>query len=220
MTLIDTISEKIGNKENNIRIIDDFITNDDRLAILEYCKKMANSEGKTAFYSMPMSSELKHLYLKYTRKMIQSAEDFYNDICPITKYDLPNEDNDPSWSDHHTFAAGILCHPPKSFMHPHIDVVGFVQEEGYNMPDPESKWSGHLSSVIYLNDDYEGGELYFKDRGVSIKPKAGQLIGFPGNRHYKHGVTEIIGKDRFTLSSWLRFEEANGKELYSYGIEK
>jgi predicted 2-oxoglutarate/Fe(II)-dependent dioxygenase YbiX len=73
--------------------------------------------------------------------------------------------------------------------------------------------------VIYLNDDYEGGELIFPHRDVKIKPKAGTFIGFPGNRHYMHGVNEVIGSDRYTFSVWARFEEAYNHDIFDSGKE-
>ena len=36
-----------------------------------------------------------------------------------------------------------------------------------------------ITILIYLNDDYEGGELEFPDWGLFMKPKAGTLIAFP-----------------------------------------
>jgi hypothetical protein len=38
-----------------------------------------------------------------------------------------------------------------------------------------------FSLVLYLNDDYEGGEIKFKDYNITIKPKAGSLVIFPSN---------------------------------------
>lgn len=37
----------------------------------------------------------------------------------------------------------------------------------------------HHSLVIYLNDDYEGGELYFSEQDLKIKPEAGSIVAFP-----------------------------------------
>jgi predicted 2-oxoglutarate/Fe(II)-dependent dioxygenase YbiX len=35
------------------------------------------------------------------------------------------------------------------------------------------------SLVIYLNDDYEGGEINFPNIGLKIKPQAGSIVAFP-----------------------------------------
>jgi len=41
-----------------------------------------------------------------------------------------------------------------------------------------------ISCVLYLNDDYEGGELNFPDHEIMIKPEAGSLVIFPSK--YMH----------------------------------
>ena len=59
-----------------------------------------------------------------------------------------------------------------------------------------------LASIIYLNDDYEGGELYFLDHGLSIKPKKGDLIYFPGTYNFAHEVKAVISGTRYTVPLW------------------
>jgi hypothetical protein len=63
---------------------------------------------------------------------------------------------------------------------------------------------------MYLNDDYEGGEIEFKvlqsdgsfDR-VSYKPKAGDILVFPSDEPYYHGVNLTTkGKKYFVRSFW------------------
>lgn len=66
-----------------------------------------------------------------------------------------------------------------------------------------SKWA----TFVYLNDDYDGGELQFKDNGVSIKPKAGMMASFNGGSHNEHQVTKITGGHRYTVGSFWDFEE-------------
>ncbi len=43
-----------------------------------------------------------------------------------------------------------------------------------------------LSIVLYLNDNYKGGELYFKNQEIKIKATAGSLIAFPSSSPYFH----------------------------------
>jgi hypothetical protein len=220
---LDPISEKIGTGINNIRIFKNFIEEEDRLALIEYCNSKATQKTGNIFYPIPNSNELRHLHIKYSKKMFANISDFYNDKSPIRKQDFPENDYDTSWNpdmESGKYIASFLIHPTGSFMFPHVDIVGYVQKEGENVPDHLNKWSGHLSSVIYLNDNYEGGELYFPDHNLEIKPEAGDYITWPGNRWYQHGVKEVTGGLRYTLSTWVRFEEAYGKEIYSYGSEK
>ncbi len=44
--------------------------------------------------------------------------------------------------------------------------------------DINQDFQNEFSFVVYLNDDYEGGELRFNDKGITIKPKAGSVVGF------------------------------------------
>ena len=55
-----------------------------------------------------------------------------------------------------------------------------------------------LASLFYINDDYEGGELYFPQHNIQFKPKPGAAYFFPGDKNYVHGVTEIVSGIRYT----------------------
>jgi Rps23 Pro-64 3,4-dihydroxylase Tpa1-like proline 4-hydroxylase len=59
-----------------------------------------------------------------------------------------------------------------------------------------------LSSVMYLNDDYEGGEIEFINSGVRIKPQAGSVIFFPSNFLYVHEVHPITDGFRYSMPHW------------------
>jgi hypothetical protein len=54
-------------------------------------------------------------------------------------------------------------------MQPHEDATS---------PNPEDQMF-NASFSLYLNDDFEGGELEFLDIPVKIKPKAGMLMLLP-----------------------------------------
>lgn len=57
------------------------------------------------------------------------------------------------------------------------------------------------SLVTYLNDDYEGGEIHFKNHNVTLKPAAGSLIMFPSQEPYIHEVKPIISGIRYMSPS-------------------
>lgn len=56
-----------------------------------------------------------------------------------------------------------------------------------------------IAGLFYINDDYEGGELYFPNQNIKFKPKAGAAYFFPGDKNYIHGVSEIISGIRYTV---------------------
>jgi hypothetical protein len=70
--------------------------------------------------------------------------------------------------------------------------------------DMGSKDSNHMAGWVYLNDDYAGGELHFINQGISFKPKAGDLVLFPGNFHYWYHVSPANGS-RYIMPVWFDF---------------
>lgn len=59
-----------------------------------------------------------------------------------------------------------------------------------------------ISMLIYLNDDYEGGELEFKRLFYEIRPRAGMLIWFPSDVRYEHMAKPVTKGRRSVLVSW------------------
>jgi predicted 2-oxoglutarate/Fe(II)-dependent dioxygenase YbiX len=65
-----------------------------------------------------------------------------------------------------------------------------------------------LSSVGYLNDDYEGGELFFDKLNIKIKPKAGDLYLFPSSYIYSHAAMPVISGKKYSVVTMLDYLEA------------
>jgi len=57
-----------------------------------------------------------------------------------------------------------------------------------------------FSSIIYLNDNFLGGETVFED--FTITPKQGRLLFFDGINNY-HGVKEVISDIRYVVAAWF-----------------
>jgi Rps23 Pro-64 3,4-dihydroxylase Tpa1-like proline 4-hydroxylase len=65
--------------------------------------------------------------------------------------------------------------------------------------------SGRVISVlIYLNDDYDGGEIEFPNFNLKIKPKSGTLILFPSNYAYSHIAHDVISGTKYVIVTWLK----------------
>lgn len=61
-----------------------------------------------------------------------------------------------------------------------------------------------VSTVYYLNDDYEGGEISFPQFGIELKPKAGDMIVFPSSYVYSHSVKPVKSGNRYSIASWMK----------------
>lgn len=76
-------------------------------------------------------------------------------------------------------------------------------ESGYLPPHQDQGDSTRiLSALLYLNDDYEGGEIEFPNSNVRFKPEAGSVIMFPSNFLYIHQVHPITKGTRYSLPNW------------------
>lgn len=96
---------------------------------------------------------------------------------------------------------------PGQYQDPHAD------KELHQGPDagtPNDFPCYDISSLFYLNDDYEGGELYFPLQDVKFKPKRGAAYFFPGDKNYIHGVTEVKNSLRFTCPFFWEVTEHTG----------
>lgn len=84
----------------------------------------------------------------------------------------------------------------------HIHIAKF--NEGAEMHvHYDSSRPKDIATIVYLNDDYEGGEIFFPDYDISIKPKAGDLVTFPDNDNFRHGVKTITSGTRYTTPRWF-----------------
>lgn len=81
-----------------------------------------------------------------------------------------------------------------------------------------------LSLVLYLNDDFEGGEFLFPDLHIQVKPKPGLLVCFPSDQNYLHGVAPVKEGTRYSIVTWARVKGQKTKEqedqelLEKYGV--
>jgi Rps23 Pro-64 3,4-dihydroxylase Tpa1-like proline 4-hydroxylase len=75
-----------------------------------------------------------------------------------------------------------------------------------------------LSVVLYLNDDFDGGEITFPyvGNGVTVKPSAGSAIFFPSMFVYVHEVAAVTKGVRYALPNW--YHNMNNK-IYTDGTE-
>lgn len=67
--------------------------------------------------------------------------------------------------------------------------------------DPSIKYA----AILYLNDDYTDGTLFFKNKDIDLRPKPRDLLIFPGNEEYEHGVRHVgEGPIRYVLVGFIK----------------
>ena len=68
--------------------------------------------------------------------------------------------------------------------------------------DTHPTYKRSVSVLIYLNDDYEGGEIEFFHFNTKIKPKAGTVILFPPNYPYRHIAHPVTSGTKYAVVTW------------------
>lgn len=64
-----------------------------------------------------------------------------------------------------------------------------------------------VSLVAFPNDDYEGGELFFRLQGITIKPKAGDVYIFPSNFMYPHRAMPVKSGTKYSMVTMLDYSD-------------
>jgi len=73
-----------------------------------------------------------------------------------------------------------------------------------------------VSLVAYPNDDYEGGELYFRLQDLKIKPRAGDLYIFPSNYMYPHVAMPVDSGTKYSIVTMLDYNKKfHTPEMYT-----
>jgi hypothetical protein len=60
--------------------------------------------------------------------------------------------------------------------------------------------------VLYLNGDYQGGEIFYPNIGLEFKPEAYSLVLHPAHEAYRHGVKEVYDGTRYSMTTFLRLK--------------
>jgi hypothetical protein len=176
------------NLDKNIRIIEDFITEEEANFFINYINK--NKDDKSMFpltrgeIRGKVRSEANIPELVTLDKHKGALEEIKNIASrSMSKFkEIYNED------DLCTSSFWMTRLGPDTVLPMHKDSHKFAEHL-------------YLSSVIYLNEDYEGGYIKFQDVELTYKPKKYSAIFFPSS--YVHSVTRLKSGIRMTLPNWV-----------------
>jgi hypothetical protein len=94
-----------------------------------------------------------------------------------------------------------------------LELTGFAtlqrMQEGVQLKshtDQHTDPSIRYAAILYINDDYKDGTLFFQNKENSdLRPKPGTLLVFPGNEEYEHGVRHVgAGPIRYVLVGFIK----------------
>lgn len=71
--------------------------------------------------------------------------------------------------------------------------------------DQHTDPSIQYATILYLNDDYVAGELFFTNKNLELRPKPGTLVVFPGTDEFNHGVKHVgAGPIRYVIVGFIK----------------
>jgi hypothetical protein len=172
--------------ESMIKFVRGFVTPEEVQTLNEYLDSMPFESIKDVFYVDKISVEhdrQREIEDLAVREVIHNLNNKILDN--ITNTYFPDRGLEVL---EHEWTRGLELVRWKEFcvLAPHSD--------GLDTPPLEPKFN--IGSLIYLNDDYDGGEIKFNDYDLVFKPEIGDLVIFPN--HYIHEVLLVKPKNNNT----------------------
>lgn len=192
-----TPSGFFGNSADNIVELANFMTQEE----LEYLDNFARQNDKWDITETHYNDEGTVIYdSSYwenrvaTEDTLRSADPHVVDVIKGMQARLKVEVDKFFNVDALPTSAALVRWLPGQLQMPHADKELHI---GDDAGKPNDFPYYDIAGLFYLNDDYEGGELYFPKQEIQFKPKKGAAYFFPGDLHYIHGVTEITSGIRY-----------------------
>jgi hypothetical protein len=99
-----------------------------------------------------------------------------------------------------------------------LDITGFSGHQrlyaGSSLTAHFDQYSDKLvqyAAVLYYNDDYTEGEVFFPQHDLQLRPAPGDLLIFPGTKDYVHGVHPVgEGPVRYVLPAFIKTRHPDG----------
>ena len=113
------------------------------------------------------------------------------------------------------YAKGLI--PEKSYIR-RCDLVRWDEGVGAGVHVDNHQYYEDLtySAVIYMNDNFDGGETIFPHLNIERKPKKGSAIIFPS--HFEHGVNLVSKGKRYSMNIWYTSEEQLQNKWLNSGV--
>lgn len=184
--------------------VENFLSKDQLDALWSMINKASQADWEIAYYESIKSFCIK----KFGRNDIDNlVKEGKFEITQNWKDKNLNIAHDKIYHSMHSLVNSMVT---ASWEGLHLDGLGTIQrmQSGVELKshaDQHTDPSVQYATIIYINDDYQDGELFFPNLDIEIKPKAGTLLFFPGNAEYEHGVRHVgDGPIRYVLVGFIK----------------
>lgn len=193
-----------GTGPDNIHVIKNFIDENDVARISTFARTISEwsngsdvdifDENGVCTYSAAYWNDRQCTWdiLQRINKDVYDLIDFYLDKMAVTAGEI--------------FGCKLQKRPPcivRWFagieQRPHAD-----KQMNDGSPNPFPTYD--INSLFYWNDDFEGGELYYPQHDIVVKPEPGLAVIHPGDINYLHGVKMVTSGERYTSPAFFTVE--------------
>jgi hypothetical protein len=179
-------------------LLEDAITIAEQLALIDFFERTKENDPRPGWEFSPLTSINEYLIGDLELSLVEAELLPLLEVLNIsTKHFLSN------------FNINNLFSYKRGFM-ARMSSGASLQEhsDDDDLYEGRRKNEKHYSGLLFLTDDYEGGELLFPEFDVSFKPPARSLVLFEGKHH--HGVSEVRAGQR--LNYILFFKDYDPSE--------
>jgi len=125
---------------------------------------------------------------------IKNGNVYYNDVKAAFEYVIKKySETFPLFSVQHITDFRINRYSEGGFMSSHVDNIHHSHGQSYGYPQ--------VSVLLFLNDDYKGGEFVVADK--LYHPAKGSSIIFPSNFMFPHEAKVVTKGTRWSIIAWL-----------------
>lgn len=184
----------------------DFITEIENFVSEKFCLDAIQyfEQGDTSCLS---HSHSKHLYTDYSNNFSKNSFQWEDDcLTNINHYGVNGE----TFNFNNILAISDLLKKVMDDMsdsdmkNVRIAFHKYIQESW----GPEHVDRYPHACILYLNDNYDGGELVFTEKNISIKPKARSVYIFRGIGENIHKVNPTFNNDRYALVFFWKHKDS------------
>lgn len=159
-------------------------------------------------------------YIEYTKNLAQFCmekfgRDDVDNLVAEGKFEVTKGWEDKNLPIHKYSLSKIIYKRINDILHAedsNLEILGLSMlqrmQEGVELKchtDQHTDPSIRFATILYLNDNYEGGELFFENVDLEIRPDRGSLLIFPGTEEFAHGVNPVkSGPIRYVVVGFIK----------------
>jgi hypothetical protein len=193
--------------QDNVLLVKNFISEEELKEIFDHMEKTKEEEWQIEY-----TTNLKRFCME------KFGRDDVENLVAEGKFEITQNWNDKNLNIRHLDVYTKLYSRLNDLVKTSVEdlhLSGFAtiqrMQEGVELKshtDQHTDPSIKYATILYLNDDYVGGELFFEKNGIEIKPEKRSMLIFPGNDEFEHGVKHVgKGPIRYVLVGFIKINK-------------